>query len=251
MEKISVVTIANNEAKYIEAFLKSVLWADEIVVVDNGSTDNTIEIAKKYTARVFSNTVSNLGLLKQYALSQATKEWILLLDVDELVSKKLHQEIKDVLSRKSIHNSYSIPYTNFFLGHKMNTKMLTYSKIRLFKKNVGSISPDPVHEEVSIKGRVGKLDGCLYHYSFRSLSQTIKKFTNYARIETPLLQAKKEKVSVKKLTMYPLHMFWAVFIKDQGWKDGIWGLGLALCFTYYEFARYYFLWLYASRQQTS
>ena len=249
--KLSVVTIAKNEEKYIEDFLQAVRWADEIIVVDNGSKDRTIEIAKRYTGKIFSNTESNLGLLKQFALSKATKDWIIVLDVDELVSEALSVEIKNVLSQKTPFDGFSIPYTNFFLGHHMQTKMLEYAKIRLFKRGRGSVAPNPIHEEMIIQGHIGYLKGKILHYSFRSLSQVIKKFIYYAKLESPSLFAKKERTIIQKLTLYPAHMFWAIFVKDEGWRDGIWGFLLALCFAYYEFARYYFLWLYASRQKSS
>lgn len=243
MSKITVVTIAKNEEKYIGDFLRHVVWADEVVVVDHGSTDKTVEIAKQFKINFFYNINGNLGLLKQFALSKATKEWILLLDVDELLSPELQKEIQHLLSHKPKYDAYLIPYTNHFLSHALKSKAQTYSKIRLFKKGTGSVTSDPVHEEVVVKGKVGKMRAKIAHYSFRSLPQTLSKFIQYARVEGNLYFAKGERATLTKFTLYPLHMFWSIFVEDEGWKDGIWGFGLAACFAYYEFMRYYFLLL--------
>ncbi|KKS85075.1 MAG: Glycosyltransferase [Candidatus Gottesmanbacteria bacterium GW2011_GWA1_43_11] len=210
-------------------------------MVDNQSTDKTVEIAKVFTPHVFPNSEKSLGLLKQFALSKATKDWILLVDIDEFVSRQLQKEIKDVLSYEPKYDAYAVPYKNHFLGHALKSKAQTYSKVRLFRRNKGSVTLDPVHEEVVIKGRIGNLKGEINHYSFRSLPQILSKFTRYAQLEAKLYFAKGEKATFKKFTLYPLHMFWSIFVEDEGYRDGIYGFLLALCFSYYEFARYFFL----------
>ncbi len=241
MSKLSVVTIAKNEELNLKIYFKNVKWADEIIFVDNKSIDNTLEIAKKYTNKVFTSGEKNLGLIKQFALNKATKDWILLLDVDERISGTLLNEIKRILVKKSKYEAYSITYQNHFLGHKLSCRAQQYSKVRLFKKNIGFVTLDRVHEEVIIKGPVGKLNGYIEHYSFRSIPQVFKKFIYYAHVEAEELFLKGESLTIKKLTLYPIHMFWSIFIEDQGYKDSIWGLILALCFAYYEFMRYFLL----------
>ena len=134
-----------------------------------------------------------------------------------------------------------IPYRNYFLGHGMKASYLKYSKTRFFKKDFVFVTSVPIHEEVYSKFKKGYLKGNILHYSFRSVGQTLRKFTYYASVEAPLLFRKGERTNLKKLTLYPLHMFWSLFIKEKGYRDGIWGFGLAMCFMYYEFAKYIML----------
>ena len=247
MNTISVVTIAKNEGRNIAAFLQTVLgWVDEIIIIDNNSTDQTAHIANQYKAKVFKNKSTHLGKLKNYALSKATKDWILLLDVDEHVSIQLHKEIQIVLRGKTEFDGFLIPYQNHFLGHSLKV-LEHYKKVRLFRKEKGYSTDVAVHEEVVVSGKVGELRGALFHYSYRSIPHIIKKFTHYAHIEARLFYNQGKKTEIKNLTLYPLHMFWSIFIKDKGYKDGIWGLGLALCFSYYEFMRYFFLFFLAQK----
>jgi glycosyltransferase involved in cell wall biosynthesis len=241
MNKISLVTIAKNEEKNIEEFLSGVKWADEIIVVDNCSKDSTLELAKKYTQKVYINCDNNLGRLKQYAISKATNEWILLLDVDEIVSKEMGIEIQYKIHHSLNYEAYRLHYINHFNGHPLISEK--YFKIRLFKKNVGSIKPSLIHEEVNINSpKVGDLQAHILHYSYRGIIRVLNKFTEYAIKESTSLLNNGEKTTFRKITLYPLHMFYVRFFKDQGYKDGIWGFLLALCFAYYEFARYYYLW---------
>ncbi len=247
--RLSLVTIAKNEEKEIGEFLENVRWVDEIIIVINDSHDRTAEIAKKYTKKIYFNSETSLGLLKRYALSKATGEWILILDVDERISEELKKEIRQILQSKNTKNAYSIQYQNHFLGYVLSCKAQTYSKIRLFQRGKGSVVPVQIHEEVEITGSVGLLEGKILHYSFKSIPQTLEKFTNYAKLETPLFIDRKDSVSFKHLMLYPLHMFWSIFVEDKGYKDGIWGFLLALCFAYYEFAKYFFLLIYKIRHR--
>lgn len=241
--RLSLVAIVKNEEKQISSFIENVRWSDEIIIIDNNSVDNTYFLANNFTNKVYRSAEKNIGKIKTFALSKASGKWILFLDADERVSGVLKEEILSLVKGNSAMSGYKINYINHFLGHKLNSKAQQYGKVRLFKKNCGSISQNQVHEEIEIEGEVGELKGKIYHYSFRSIGQTLRKFTYYAKSEAPVLFEKGERVTLKKLTMYPAHMFWAIFFKDEGWKDGIWGFGLAICFTYYEFARYFYLLL--------
>lgn len=243
-QKISVVTIAKNEEKNLSSFLEKVNWADEVILIDNDSRDKTVDVASGYGVNVYNNSSNNLGILKNFGISKTTKDWVLVLDVDEHVSPTLKKEILTLLNEKIDFNGFSIPYKNHFLGHLLKTKAQIYAKVRLFKREKGKVENDAVHEEMKITGNIGKLTGYIYHYSFRSISQTIKKFTDYARRESPALYSKREKATLRAFVLNPLHMFITLFFDDKGYKDGIYGFLLALCFAYYEFARYYFLLLY-------
>lgn len=244
--KISVVIITKNAVSIIEDCLKSVVWADEIIVVDNYSWDDTVKIAKRYTNKVYLVKEDSLGRKKNFAISKARGDWILMLDSDERISKKLHEEIesKILTSESADCDGFHIKFLNHFLGKPMYFGGESYFKIRLFKKGKGSVTDVPVHEDVILEGRVGYLENRILHYSYRSLSQTLTKFQRYARIVAKEKFNAKEDVNAKKLFLYPLHMFYARFIKDRGYKDNWRGLLLALLFSYMEFLIYFNLLIF-------
>lgn len=244
--KLSIVVITKNAGGVIEGSLKSIegLW-DELLVDDHGSTDETREIVEKYGGKIISSENKNLGERKQLLIEKAKGDWVLLLDSDERVSKELCAEIKKITkgkrsSQKKSHQlaldtvGYQVPYQNYVFGKPVNYGGEKYSKIRLFAREYGRVSPFPIHEEVIVSGPVSKLSGVIYHHSYRTLTQLFIKFTRYAWIAS--LEKKKigEKVSAKKLFFYGPHMFWTRFINERGYKDGWRGLVLAFAFAYME-----------------
>lgn len=249
---LSVVMITKNSGRVIRRSLESVKdIADEIVIVDNFSTDKTIDIAKGYGAKIFFRKEMDLGRLRRYGLSQAKGRWVLFLDSDEVVSPGLKKEIKLKINPSSSFSGYYIPYQNHFLGRVVKHGGEDYKMLRLFRRDRVLIKDALVHEKVEIKnGVVGQLKNKIDHYSYRSLSQMWKKFTDYALREARQKRKKGEKSSLKKIFLYPIHMFWARFIKDKGYRDGFFRLPLDLGFAYMEFLTYlllFFFWLKKSR----
>lgn len=238
---ITVVIAARNDQDIVEEALKSVYWANEIIVVISfNSYDLTEEISRRFTNKVF-RAANHLGYQRNFGITKSTGNWILVLDTDERVTKALVKEIQERIKNQYKICGFLIPYKNHFLGKSVNYGNQKYEKLRLFNKNKGTLENLKTHPEVLVTGQVDKLNNFIYHYSFRSITQVLRKFTYYAQVEAPLLNKKGERATIKKLTMYPAHMFWSIFIEDQGYKDGIWGFGLAACFAYYELARYYYL----------
>ena len=230
---------------------------EEIVIVDNYSQDATRDIAKKYGAKIFLNKEPDFGKQRSYGLRKATGDWMLVLDSDEIISKELKREIKSVCSSqhsviskskklttdyRQPTTGYYIPFQNHFLGKPINYGGENYKMLRLFKRDSASISSALVHERFEIKkGKAGKLKLKIYHYSYRSLGQTYKKFTDYAIREARQKVKMGEKTSLRKIILYPIHMFWARFIKDKGYKDGLFRVPLDLGFAYMEFVTYLLL----------
>ncbi len=237
--------ITKNAQEVIEEALKSVEnLVNEIVIIDNYSVDKTVKIAKKYQAKIFFNKEKDFGKQKKFAVHQASSKWILVLDSDERVSSQLKQEIKSLFKTHLVDrfDGFYIPFQNHFLGKPINYGGENYQKIRLFKKNKAVIAKALVHEKFNIKtGKTGKLKGKIYHYSYRSLFQMYKKFTDYGFREAKQKKVKGEKSSLKKIFIYPLHMFWARFIKDKGYKDGFFRVPLDLGFAYMEFLTYFLI----------
>lgn len=181
---------------------------------------------------------SSLGERKQKLVEMADREWVLILDTDEMVSPELVKEIEDVLKGKNNFIAYSIPYQNYVFGKPVYYGGEKYEKVRLFKKGYGQVKKTPLHEEIVVKGTIGDLKGVIHHYSYRSPIQLFIKFTKYAWITS---RQKHEKVTIKKLFLYGPHMFWARFIKDEGWRDGWRGFVLAFAFGFMESLTYWFL----------
>lgn len=237
---LAVIIAAGNDETIIVNTFKSISWVDDIiVVVSEDSTDGTKWLAKLYTSRVFVSP-NHLGMQRNYGVKKSFHKWILIQDTDEQIIDSLRVEIENAIQLRG-YSGFNIPYDNHFLGHQIKNGGQSYSKTRLFRKDKVRIENLLIHPEIKLSGKIGKLKNPILHYSFRSVPQTLKKFTRYARIEAGMKYEKGERVSLKKLTLYPAHMFWSMFVEDHCYKDGIWGFGLTLCFAYMEFMRYFFL----------
>lgn len=234
---LSVVIITKNAAETLSQCLDSIVGlSDETILVDDFSTDSTTTIAKKHNVMVLQHHEINLGKQKQYAIKKATKDWILVLDADEYVSTGLKHEIKKIISKKTAFSAYRIPYENHYLGKIVKWGGENYAMIRLVKKTNAHIADSLVHESIDAENlKVGKLTNCILHYSYRSLGQMYRKFTDYAIREAKERRSKGESASLLNIISYPAHMFFARFIKDKGYKDGFFRIPLDLGFAYMEF----------------
>lgn len=235
--------ITKNAQKMLGSALASTArLVDEIVVVDGGSTDNTLGIAKKFDAKTYSFKSDDLGKQRAYGLKKISTEWVLVLDSDEIVTKKLAREIKSKIRiTDDKTQGYYIPFQNHFLGRKLHYGGENYKKLILFKRKFASIDAALVHENFKVQGKVGNLKNKVLHYSYNSLLQMYVKFTDYAIREARQKARKGERTDLKKIFFYAPHMFWARFIKDKGYKDGFFRLPLDIGFAYMEFLTYLFM----------
>lgn len=244
-KKLTLVVIAYNSEKTIEKTFASVKGiADEIILVDNHSTDNTVAIAKKYRAKVIYYKEKNRGIQCQMGVNKAKNDWVLILDSDEELTPELNKEIKEnVLKNKENHyHGFYLPFQPFYFGRALKHGGEYYKKLILFKKSKGRILPLPIHYVCQIKnGKIGLLKNKVNHFSYRNFMDIYKKFTLYAIEEAKLKYISKEKSSLKKIILYPIHMFYARFIEDKGYQDGLWRIPLDLGFAYMEFLTYFLL----------
>lgn len=241
---LSLLMITKDAQNTIEKSLDSIKnLVDEIVIVDNYSKVSTVDIAKKYQAMAFLHKEDNLGRLRKFALEKCQGEWILVLDSDEVISAKLSAEIKlKIKSEKlRIYSGFYLPFQNHFLGKPIKYGGESYKKLVLFKKDKATIKPLVVHEKFEVSGKTGILKNKILHYSYRSLAQTYKKFTDYAIRDAKQKYLAGERSGFKKIFLYPIHMFWARFIKDKGYKDGLFRIPLDFGFAYMEFLTYFVL----------
>ena len=235
MKKLSVVLAVFNEELNLAECLDSVKnLADEIVIVDGGSSDKTVEIAKKFEASVIqTDNPSIFHINKNKAIDAAKNEWILQLDADERVTKQLSTEINKVINESSDINGYWIPRSNFFLGRylKKGGQYPDYT-LRLYRNGKGRLPAKDVHEQAVVEGKVGFLKNDLLHLRDKSFSHYIKGLDRYTNIMVIQLNKDNLKVNVlsflKYMLFYPLSWFLKTYFRHKGFLDGIPGFIFSL-----------------------
>ncbi len=226
--KISVIIITGNEENNIRDCLKSVSWADEIIVVDSESTDLTVQIAKEYTDKVYIHKWEGFAPQKTYALSLAKNEWILSLDADERVTEELTKELEMLDLSKSGVDAFKLHRENYFLGKK-----ITYCgwgndyQLRLFRKSKTKLTDRLVHEGFIVDGVISKLKNPITHYSYLNLKDGFKKINEYSTLEANEKYIRK-KVSGVSILLYPLIAFIQHYIFRKGFLDGKHGMMISL-----------------------
>lgn len=247
MNKISAVVSVYNEEKNIERCLQSLRFADEIVVVDNGSTDKTVELAKKFTNKIYSqkNDPAKIDLQKNFGFEKASGDWILSIDADEWVTPELAEEIKSViLNPKSGISGFLMPRKNIIFG-----KWIEHSgwypdfQLRLFKKGKGKFTKAHVHEPLSLDGETGYLKNELVHHNYDTISQFLQKAINiYVPNEAKNYLDKGYVFSYADAIRFPFKEFLSRFFLREGYKDGFHGLMLAMLMGFYHFLIFAKLW---------
>ncbi len=241
--KLAAMVITRNEEKHILSCLESLHFADEIVVLDSGSTDKTVEFARRYTDRVYQVEWRGYSGTKQIALEKTGAEWVLWVDADEKISPELAREIKDVLEKDEPHNAYRMPRKAYFLNRWIrHGGWYPGYVVRLFRKGLASFSSNHVHEQLEVNGRTGTLKGAIEHDTDDSIAHYFDKFNTYTTLASMELAERGKKYSFPGLLIRPLHMFSKMYIFRQGFRDGMEGLLLALFSTCYVFTKYAKLW---------
>lgn len=234
----SVTIIALNAADQIEVCLKSAAFADEIVVVDSGSTDGTAEIARKYGARVIQQDWLGFGPQKQFAVEQASHDWVLCLDCDERISERLRINIESILSAPQ-YQAYQMPRCNRFMGRWLrHGEGYPDLSLRLFNRKSARWSEDAVHEKVVTATAVGKIEGDLLHESAESLSSYMDKQNRYTTLQADTLSQRGKRASVLQLLFSPLIRFIKFYLLRRGFLDGVPGLVHILIGCFNSFMKY-------------
>jgi glycosyltransferase involved in cell wall biosynthesis len=240
MAGLSVIIITKNEALNIRECLESVKWADEIIVVDSGSTDNTVAICHEYTAHIYSHDWPGFGVQKNRALSYATGEWVLSLDADERVTPELHAEIVAAINNGSL-DGYEIPRLSSFCGRYMHHSGWYPDYVnRLFRRGQGRFTDDLVHERVIISGILGRLKHNLLHESFRDLAQLLGKMNHYSSAGAEMMTQKRRDASLSQAIFHGLWAFIRSYFLRAGFLDGREGFMLAVSTaegTYYRYVK--------------
>lgn len=230
MAKLSAVIIAKNEENRIQKCLDSLKgFVDEIVVVNNMSTDRTVEICQSYGAKVITHQEKEFfGRQRNIGIDNAAGEWILQMDADEIVPSEAAQAIKNAINNPGDFVAFQVLRRNFFLGHPLSYAGNYGYMTKVFKKGKARYQPNTLHEVLEINGPVGSINTQVWHYPFNSISAVMDKCNYYSQIEAEQFLRGLDSVSIKeikyRLTWRSLKLFWKLYFKKQGYKDGMYGL---------------------------
>ncbi len=228
MEPVSATLITFNEERNIEAALRSVSWAEEIVVVDSGSTDATLEICGKYTKRILHRVWTGYIDQKNFAADQAGHNWILSLDADERLSPGLISEIEALRLGEPSRAGYRIPRVAYFLGRWIrHGDWYPDYQLRLFDRRRGRWQGGSVHESVKIGEEPGVLRGEIYHYTYHSLADYLKRLEVYSTLAAADLRERGKTSDPLKMLGHPLMTFVKAYLVRRGFMDGMPGLMVA------------------------
>ncbi|MFA6321081.1 MAG: glycosyltransferase family 2 protein [Candidatus Omnitrophota bacterium] len=247
-QRLSVVVLTKNEEDILVRCLESVKWADEIIVIDDESCDKTVEIARRYTDKVISHPLNNnFSEQRNLGLDKSSGDWILQMDADERVTEGLREAILVILKNGSDKAVYRFKRLNNFCG-----KFLTsggedaHRPLRLLKKGRARFSGDRIHEKLDMEGAVGDIDAVMEHYNFPDISHYVATQDFYSGIEADALYEKigllPEKKLRRELTLGPVKLFFKIYIKRKGFKDGMHGLLFAALSAWRRFLIYAKYW---------
>jgi len=230
--QLSVVIISHNEEKFIADAVKSALFADEVLVLDSGSTDNTCTIAKKLGAKVIHQDWLGFGMQKNKAVELASNDWVFVLDSDERITLELQSEILSTLNNPMANGYYVARLNNFFGKDIRYCGLYPDYSIRLFNREKGKFNDVTVHESVQIQGKTDKLKNHMLHLAF----DTVEEFYNKQKKYAALGQKKKNLI---KAFISPIWTFVKIYIFRLGFLEGWRGFVVAKVYAQYTFWKYY------------
>jgi glycosyltransferase involved in cell wall biosynthesis len=253
MPKLSVAIITYNENQNIRRTIESVKWADEIVIVDSGSTDGTTAICREYTDKVIHQDWLGFARQKNLAIDNTSGDWILSIDADEPVEPELAGEINTIIASPDALDGYYIPRKTFFLG-----KQVHYGgwypdyNLRLFRKGKGRFEERAVHEAIRLQGTAGLTRYALLHYAYPDLASYMSSINKYSSLAVTVMGEKgisSFKAGVINILFRPVFTFILKYFLRFGFLDGKHGLVLNLFHSYYVFAKYAKAWEFKNRQE--
>src|SRR5277367_1929945 len=237
--KISAAIITFNEERNIARVLESLRCCDEIVVIDSGSTDRTVELATKLGARVIESGWRGFAGQKNYASERCENDWVLSLDADEALSESLEGEIWQIKKNGPEYDAYTMPRMAQYLGRWIrHSGWYPDRKVRLFDRRKAHWVGDYVHETVQVDGRLGHLNANLLHFTCDSLSEHLKTMDRYTTLAAEQLIDTGVKVTWTRLALEPPWTFFRTYFLRLGFLDGVEGLAIANMAALYNFVKY-------------
>lgn len=242
---ISVTIITLNEEQNIARAIQSVQWANEVLVIDSGSTDRTVEIAQSLGARVLHQSWLGYGGQKNFAQKNASYDWVLNIDADEEVSPELAEKIQNVL--KVVNDGSSVkgiyfPRKTFYLGKWiLHGGWYPNELVRMADRRFSSWTEPQVHEALDVKGELVRIDSPLHHYTFRTIEDQILANLKYSKLGSEELTRKGRRSSLLLLLLKPFGKFLETYVWKRGFLDGIPGLIISINAAHSMFLKYAYL----------
>jgi glycosyltransferase involved in cell wall biosynthesis len=236
---ISVTIITRNEAARLPAALASVAWADEIVVVDSGSTDGTQDIARRASARLEVREWPGYAAQKNYAAALARHDWVFSLDADERLTPQLATSLQEWRTREPGHAAYRVRRVSWYFGRWIRTTdWYPDPQTRLYDRRRGTWQTRRVHESVLVRGETGQLDGELQHYPYESVSDHLQRIDRYTSLAALDLREHGHRASAGGLLLHPPAAFLRNYVLRGGIRDGRAGLAISLLNSTYVLLKY-------------
>lgn len=249
-KSVSVIITTFNEAVNVAECLDSVLWADEILLVDSYSTDRTVAIAENYPIKVLQRQYFGSAAQKNWAIDRVAHDWVLIIDADERVPEKLAGEILEVLASEPAVNGYYIRRENVFIDKVIrHSGWSTDRVVRLFRKDKARYPNRRVHADLEIEGPVPILENPFLHYTFRTFEQYFPKFLNYAEWGAAQAFRDGRRTGLVEILIRPWWRFTRTYFLQLGFLDGMHGFVLCVLQAFGSFLKYARLWEYGIRSR--
>ena len=243
MPRLSVTVITRNEAADLARALESVRWADEVIVVDCGSTDGTVAVARRFTDRITVRPWPGYIEQKNFAASQATHDWILSLDADERVTPELAAAIKAVMAEEPVHSGFEMARVTWYLGRWIrSTDWYPDKQLRLYDRRRARWAGQYVHEHVAIEGTTGRLSGELQHYPYRDIAEHLETIDRYTTLSARQMYEQGRRAGVLQQAFHPPFAFLRNYVLRGGIREGAPGFTISALNAYYVFLKFAKLW---------
>ena len=243
-EKLSVFVTTFNNAHTLPSTLESVRWADEIVLLDSFSTDDTLNIAERYGCRIFQHRFMGYGPQKQMALEHTSNRWVLLLDADEALSPGLQEEVKALLARGPEFDGYTMPRQEQMFWRMNSPRVRMNHFLRLFDKQKGHLNDVPVHAAPEVEGRIGRLKAPFYHFGEVDIHTKVEKLNSYSTGLVVDKVARKQSANPWRMVFYPPLAFIRLYMFKRNFLNGWGGFIVSVSGAFYAFLKYAKLYEY-------
>jgi len=240
---VSVVVITKNEEANIKACLDSANWADEIIVVDDNSKDKTVEIAQRYTDRVFEKKMDIEGKHRNWAYAQARHSWVFSLDADERITEELKEEIANTIKDPGEFKGFSVPRRNYIGNYWVrHGGWYPSAQLKLFKKDDFRWEEAEVHPRAFLNGPTGALKSDLIHYSYKNFEDFLNKMNKQTTLEATKWVKDKRKMGLGRALRRTCDRFMRTYLRKKAYRDGLMGLVVSVFAGFYQILSYAKYW---------